>query len=292
MPCEDSRTAWRPANGGPLAFDLPRNGRGYTAIQVPCGTCILCQNEKARQWAVRITHEAQKYEENAFITLTYTDEKIPPHGSLDYRHLREMWDRLRAARRRAGKNPLRYYAVGEYGDKTLRPHYHACVFGDGFTEGRKILRAAPSTLWTSPELEHAWGHGQVSVGILNFATARYTASYVTKKLRSKQQYVRVDEETGELIPLEQPRAFMSRNIAKDWWKDNRHYVSAHDQVVIDGTEQKPPKAYDRWLLERSELALEMIKDRRRERAKPQSRIQTHARARNAHAHAKSKSKTF
>jgi len=295
MPCQEATPAWRPANGGPLHWSRPISGHAgvdYYKVYIPCGTCILCRNEQARQWAVRITHEAQQHKENSFITLTYEDEQLPQWGSLDYSHLREMWDRLRSARRRKALPRLRYYAVGEYGDQTLRPHYHACIFGEGFTEGRKILRTTPTTLWTSPELEEAWGHGQVSVGILNFATARYTASYVTKKLRAKQQYVRVDEETGELIPLEQPRAFMSRNIAKNWWGEFHHQVIAHDQVVINGETQKPPKAYDRWLFERSETASEIQKTVRIENSKSQTKEQTHARARNAHAHAENKSKTL
>jgi len=292
MPCADPIPAYRPAAGGPLQFNYPKDGRAYTPIQLPCGSCILCRQEQARQWAVRITHEAQLWEENSFLTLTYADANLPQYNSLNYEHLQMFWDRLRAHNRRKGEKSPRYYAVGEYGDKTMRPHYHACIFGEAFTEDRIFIRQTPSPLWTSPFLEKVWGLGQVSVGALNFATARYTASYITKKLRSKQKYVRVDEETGELIALEQPRSFMSRNIARDWWNTNRHYVSAHDQVVIDGATQKPPKAYDKWLGERSELALEMIKEERGEKAEKQTAEQNRARARNAHAHARSKSKSI
>jgi len=187
---------------------------------------------------------------------------------------------------------MRYYAVGEYGDESLRPHYHACVFGHSFTEGRIILRETPTLLWTTMPLERAWGLGNVSVGALNFKTARYTASYVTKKLRSKQQYVRVDEASGELIPLEQPRAYMSRNLGKKWWDTNYNFVTAHDKVVIDGRPQKPPKAYDRWLEKKSEIALELIKENRRKLSQSQSKEQNRARARSAHARAKQKKKSI
>jgi len=196
MPCAATITAYRPANGGPLQFNHPKDGRAYTPIQLPCGTCILCRQEHARQWAVRITHEAQQWEENSFLTLTYADEHLPLHNSLNYEHLQKFWDLLRSRNRRAGKDSPKYYAVGEYGDKSQRPHYHACVFGQAFLENRIIIRHTPTLLWTTTALNQAWGLGNVTVGALNFATARYTANYICKKLKAKQKYVRVDEETG------------------------------------------------------------------------------------------------
>lgn len=288
MACEQPRTAYQALSGGPISFSRPIHGQAgqdYLAYRIPCGICILCQEEKARQWAVRIHHEAHMNERNAFLTLTYNDENLPEHNSLRYEDLVLFWKRLR---KRYGK--LRYYACGEYGDQTQRPHYHACVFGLDFSDGRVIVRETPTILWTHPDLESIWGLGNVSVGALNFATARYTASYVTKKLREKQQYVRIDEETGELIPLEQPRGFMSRNIGRAWWDLYRHQVSAHDYVIIDGKRQKPPQAYDRWLGEKSEIAKEMIKQQRFNHAKEQTTEKTHARARSAHVRAKRKKK--
>lgn len=284
MPCADPIPAYRPGIGGPLKFQQPKDGRAYTPIHIPCGYCILCREEQARQWAVRITHEAQAHKENSFVTLTYSDEHLPEHRSLNYEHLQKFWKRLRKS-----LGTLRYYAVGEYGDKSLRPHYHAVIFGQAFTKNRIIIRTEPHLLWTSPTLENHWGLGTVSVGALTFQTARYTASYVTKKLRSKQQYVRIDETTGELVPLVQPRPFMSRNIAKNWWNQYGKYVEDHDFVVINGQRQKPPKAYDRWLTEKDKEKMEEIKKERMQHAKKQTSEQSHARAKNAHARVNQKS---
>lgn len=287
MPCEHQLTAYRPANGGPVKFNEPRDGRAYNKINLPCGQCILCRLEHARQWAVRITHEAQTHEQSSFITLTYDDEHLPQYSSLNYAHLRDFWKRLRYY---CGK--LRYYAVGEYGDTTNRPHYHACLFGHAFTKDRQILRTTPTMLWTNPQLTQAWGLGHVSVGALTFQTAQYTASYVTKKLNNKRRYVRIDEETGELIPLVQPRAFMSLRpaIGRTWLETYGRQVYDHDHVVINGRPQKPPKYYDRWLSEVDNTQLETIKEERRKNTVKLSEEETHARARNAHARAKSRAK--
>lgn len=291
MPCAAPVRGYRASIGGPIRFTLPNTNNTphtYTALDVPCGTCILCRQETARQWAVRITHEAQLHEENAFVTLTYNDAHLPQFASLQYSDLQKFWKRLR---KKVGN--LRYYAVGEYGDETNRPHYHACIFGHAFTEARTILRTTPSMLWTNELLQEAWGMGHVSVGALNFQTAQYTASYVTKKLHIHKQYVRLNPETGELIPLVQPRAFMSLNpaIGKNWLSKYGDSVYHHDRVVVNGTPQKPPKYYDQWLAAKDEKAIATIKERRKEQATTYTPEQNRARARNAHARARNKSKS-
>jgi len=259
----------------------------YTGLAIPCGYCELCREEQARQTAVRITHEATCHASNSFITLTYTNDHLPKYNSLDYRHLVTFWKRLR---KRYGK--LRYYAVGEYGDKTYRPHYHACLFGHDFTEGAIFTQREPYPLWVNVELNKIWGLGDVRVGALNFETARYTASYVLKKLRQKQRYRRVDPETGELIDVEQPRAFMSRNLGWEWWLTWGDRVRDHDNVIINGTEQKPPKAYDRWLLFWDEESAIKNKEARAKNIEPSTKEETHARARNARTRAERKSKSI
>jgi len=245
-------------------------------------------------------HESQSYADNSFITLTYDDKHLPPHNGLRYEDLVKFWKRLRKRVAKQAKTnrtvlpKLRYYAVGEYGDKNQRPHYHACIFGHAFLENRVLLRTAPTVLWTTAELAWCWGMGHVSVGDLNFATARYTAQYICKKLRAKQTYVRVDETTGELIALEQPRAFMSKNLGKEWWSRWHQQTIDHDHVVIGGIPQKPPKAYDRWLGEANPTIVEKIKEERRKKAIANASTleKTHARAQNAHARAKNKSKSI
>jgi len=292
MPCAAPMRAYKSATGRLVFFkstDKAYHAKEYTGLQVPCGHCELCREEQARQTAVRITHEATCHERNSFVTLTYRQQHIPQWGSLDYRHLETFWKRLRKQH-----GELRYYAVGEYGDRTFRPHYHACIFGHDFTESAIICQEVPHRLWINLELTRCWGLGDVKVGALTFETARYTASYVTKKLRSKQRYVRVDTDTGELVAVQQPQARMSRNLGKEWWTRWGHQLKDHDRVIINGTEQKPPKAYDRWLLETpgGEETLQAIKAKRQEQAKTQTREEARARAENARARVRRKSKSI
>lgn len=228
------------------------------------------------------------------MTLTYDQEHLPPNGGLRYRDLTLFWKRLR---KRYGK--LSYFAVGEYGDESLRPHYHACLFGHDFREEAIRIRTDPHPLWISLELTATWGHGHVAIGSLTFETARYTASYLQKKLAKNKRYVTTDQVTGELIPLEQPRSFMSRNLARSWWEQWGRQVTAHDYCIINARKQKPPKAYDRWLGEVNEERLIQIKETRvrklrdHERRKTREQLQhgKHARTLNAHARTERKSKS-
>lgn len=289
MPCVKPYRAYAPAIGGRVRIwkksDPEYWVEPYTGLTLPCGYCELCRTEQARQTAVRIIHEATLWAQNSFITATYDENSLPQHGSLNYSHLQKFWKRLR---KHIGE--LRYYAVGEYGDKTLRPHYHAIIFGHAFIHDRIITDTTPHMMWVSPTLNAIWGMGTVKIGAVSFETARYTASYVLKKLRAKQKYVRVDPETGELIPIVQPRAFMSRNLAKGWWDQWNRGVTDHDHVIVNGQPQKPPRAYDKWLKATNETKLTEIKNRRKEKAEPTTPEQMRARAENARARIALKSK--
>lgn len=125
--------------------------------------------------------EASQYKDNAFATLTYSDENLPECGSLVPRHLQLFMKRLR---RKLEPQQIRYFGVGEYGEHTERPHYHLALFGfpscqRGFTafsrEGRPCCVPCVS-------VQQEWPHGGISLGSLTPESAAYTAGYVTKKL--------------------------------------------------------------------------------------------------------------
>ena len=102
-----------------------------------------------------------------FVTLTY-DEKHVPRTVEGVPTLRKKafcnW-RANVARDVGG---FRYYAVGEYGDVSLRPHYHLAVFPSPGTDVNEILAK--------------WTKGFTSCTPLHGKRARYLARYTTKKL--------------------------------------------------------------------------------------------------------------
>lgn len=148
---------------------------GYQMI--PCGKCPGCRIDKANEWATRAVIEAQKWPKNAFLTLTYSNEYLPKNRTLIKADLQKFWKRLRKK-----ETNIRYIACGEYGPKTLRPHYHAIVFNywpkDAKQHSKNITK---DTLYTSEELQKIWGKGFVIIGQVNYKTAAYVARYVYKK---------------------------------------------------------------------------------------------------------------
>lgn len=135
-----------------------------SGIPFPCGQCLACRINRRRLWTHRLLLESYLHQDSCFITLTYADEYIPEGASLSKRHLQLFLKRLRKA---CGTQRLRYYAVGEYGTRTHRPHYHAIVYGLSLLDGEKVARA--------------WPYGLVHVAECNQHTIQYVAGYVTKK---------------------------------------------------------------------------------------------------------------
>lgn len=138
------------------------------SIPCPCGQCMPCRINRRRVWTLRILLESFLHSCNCFLTLTYAPEHIPAGGTLVPRDVQLFLKRLRKV---VAPATLRYFFVGEYGDDTERPHYHAALFGI-------------SPLSTHI-VQEAWGLGHVMLGDLTPQSARYVAGYVTKKMTSK-----------------------------------------------------------------------------------------------------------
>lgn len=89
---------------------------------------------------------------------------------------------MKKLRKNYGK-PLRYFAVGEYGEETERPHYHLALFGLG-TDGVGRLRNHGISYNSDPLVDRCWALGKTDVKDLVPETAAYLCGYVVKKLNS------------------------------------------------------------------------------------------------------------
>ena len=141
---------------------------------------MACRINKRREWAHRIELESYLHGDNCFATLTYSDEHLPPAGSLDPRHT-TLW--LKNFRKAVAPAKIRYYLVGEYGDETWRPHYHAALFGfPSCLRGRTRPDRKGSCCPPCDLVRSTWEKGLIELGPLNPDTAAYIAGYVTKKM--------------------------------------------------------------------------------------------------------------
>lgn len=185
-------------------------------IQVPCGHCAACQIRKRKDYAVRLSHEAMMAQCSCFITLTYDDDHIPttdwqklhshskqfdtgfgslPELTLIPSHVQKFMKRLRrhleyipkkGEKRDHVDGHIRYFAVGEYGSKTHRPHYHILIFGWSPSDKTLMKIHNGKPVYRSAQLEKLWKYGFSSVSDVNTFVAKYCARYVTKKFKRLQ----------------------------------------------------------------------------------------------------------
>lgn len=145
--------------------------------------------------------EAHQYTDNSFWTLTYRDASLPhlPRHSdnnlptLLPVHLKNFLKRLRTS---ISPRKVRFFAVGEYGDLTNRPHYHVILFNyppcrhlDG-TRLRPLAfdGTAPREMTASrccaacADIQKLWPHGHILGGRAEDEAMQYCAGYTVKKL--------------------------------------------------------------------------------------------------------------
>lgn len=134
--------------------------------------------------------EAQMHPSNVFVTLTYEDGSLPMSSrglaTLEPKHMQNWLKRLRKS---VEPTRLRFYAVGEYGDESWRPHYHAALFNFPACIRGVTFRRPGSTRadWANccsacHLVGETWGKGDVEVGVLEPSSAGYLAGYVSKKM--------------------------------------------------------------------------------------------------------------
>lgn len=243
MPCYHPIPARQDVPGGPVTLQ-PQLGTANLAL--PCGKCIGCRTARATQWANRCSHEASLWEHNVFLTLTYADENLPPEGHLQPAHFRNFLKRLRIHAHRDGgslnrdrRSSIRFFACGEYGSTTQRPHYHALLFNCGFRDTSRVGKE----LYESELLTRLWPHGQHKLGEATPAAANYIAQYSLKKQSGN---------TGEIDPdgVWRPAPFLRMSlrpaIGNEWLK-KYHSDLEMGYLVANAKRTEIPRYYHKKL---------------------------------------------
>lgn len=161
-------------------------------VPVPCGKCPNCKKRRVDEWVFRMMEEDKISSSSYFITLTYNTDTVPisKNGfmTLSKKDYQDYMKRLR----KLNKTTLKYYAVGEYGTKNKRPHYHAIIFN--IEDKETIFKA-----WQNK--------GTVHVGQVSGDSIAYTMKYIDK-ITNKKQHARDDRQPE--FPL------MSKGIGKNY----------------------------------------------------------------------------
>lgn len=208
----------------PISIKDPRGQKASTRINVPCGKCGACRHNRRSDWTFRLKQELKVAKSCFFLTLTYEDCNLPTteHGevTLCKKDFQLFMKRLRKENLKNNDLPLRYYAVGEYGTKTNRPHYHAILFN-----------LHPKTLF---KLDQIWLHGYTQADPINDARIHYVTKYHVNATKGKDD-------------IENEFALMSRNpgIGSNYIDKNKnmHRNALQFHVTNDGYIQNMPRYY-------------------------------------------------
>nr|QJB18822.1 MAG: replication initiator protein [Microvirus sp.] len=229
----------------PINIANPKGNSNKDRLTVPCGKCLECLQKKRADWSFRINQELKKSKSALFITFTYSDEKLPKDGNLNKRHFQLFMKSLRRKNEIMVQSqetnynvseslkspPIKYYAVGEYGTLTLRPHYHAIIFN--------ISQAIAN------ELQNLWEYGMIHIGKVSTASIHYTTKYMITKQNDKNMAVK-------------SFALISKGLGISYLENHKNHIKNKTLMVrYNGYKQQMP----RYLQEKifSRLSLDTIK---------------------------------
>lgn len=231
MPCFHPVVAHERSSPGdydsPRSFSFRSSFRSDDVIKFPCGKCIGCRSDRARDWTYRCIMESVTCPPAYFVTLTYSDDEVPlaappsssspalsgssypvfdenghvvlvPENSSSPRFhysLRANDMRLFFMQVTKRLGPVRKLYAGEYGSRTLRPHYHAIIFGLEINDLQfHSYNDFSQPMFVSESLSRCWYNslthrirGNVLVAEASSSTMAYTAGYTLKKLGSSKR---------------------------------------------------------------------------------------------------------
>lgn len=259
MPCYGPLTAYYPkatSNDKRLVFRKDQSETGI-AIKIPCGRCAGCRLEHSRQWAVRCMHEKRMHTASCFVTLTYDDKHLPINRSLVKRDLQLFMKRLR----KLYPAGIRFFACGEYGEKTIRPHYHLLLLNSDFADKRLVKTGPEYNLYASATVSKLWPMGNHALGDVNFYSAAYVARYCMKKITGKNAAAHYNGREPEFI-------VMSRRpgIGTSYVQKYSSELYTHDNCIVNGMPSSLPRFYDNKyasLSDTCEARLNLLKIARR-----------------------------
>lgn len=194
-------------------------------ILAPCGQCPSCRAKRATSWSVRLAHEVAYHERSCFVTLTINDSHMPPNGSLEKKRLQKFFKRLRKS---LCDRKIKYYACGEYGEKSLRAHYHAIIFGLGIKD-KELIESA----WT----EDGEPIGIVDVGLCEIKSIHYVCGYVRKKMDGWKNY------EYKRLGFEPPFSLQSQGLGLRFAQDHYEHLLTNKTVRLNGLVTGLPRYY-------------------------------------------------
>ena len=254
-PMVASPTGEKTAKGKPVYrfHGLTKDGKlNPGEIVIPCGRCLGCRLDYSRKWADRMMLELETVKKAVFVTLTYSEDVVPlafdpDTGEAFGRTLRkkDCQDFIKRLRQHLPDVHVSYFLAGEYGPSTLRPHYHAIIYGISLEDLSDRKQTGKNDLgqpyFESKWFSDIWSFGRVVLSDVSYETCAYVARYVIKKAQSSAEY------TPEDIGLDPEFVLMSKNpaIGKRYLEEHPNALDFDNITVptLDGAKKIQVPAY-------------------------------------------------
>lgn len=208
-------------------------------FEVPCGQCLQCRINKRKEWSLRLLHQMSYMPNCVFLTLTYDDFNLLS-PSLNKTEFQLFMKRLR----KRHKVDIKYFACGEYGDKSYRKHFHAIIYGlplKTFLEDSKSTHRfmKKGFVYHSLQLPY-WSYGYAIITGVSEDTIGYVCGYVTKKLKGyKEKYAE--------LGLTPPFQLQSQGLGKSYALDNEERLKRELFCFFKGQKTPVPRYYRKIL---------------------------------------------
>lgn len=218
-------------------------------VLLPCGHCPSCLLAKRKEWMIRCTCEAKYHADNCFVTLTYDEDHCD--GKLHKEHLQDF---ILKIRNRGFK--VRYYACGEFGTRTNRPHYHAILFGflpDDLVKSHDS--DSGETIFTSDLVTSCWSYGLSVVQTFSPSAAGYVAGYTNKKVLDDRGWTMCSRRPG-----------IGYQYFDDHWKEIYERDLIQENFSDTMKCSSVSRYYDKLAEAHDHIDMEVVKQERQDRA--------------------------
>lgn len=249
--------------GEPIKFTRPKKARPgeYRKIKVACGKCIGCRLDHAKTWVARLVMEYETNPTSYFLTLTYDDDHL---NSMSLKK-KDFQDFIKRLRKRFNFLDIKYFATGEYGDKTFRPHFHCILFGlEVMSDMFNPVKYDSSGHFYSKLLNEIWSNGYVVFAATTPENIGYTARYTLKKVDR-------DHKLSD-FGLEDEKLLCSRGLGFNYFLEHFQSIIENDGFYYNGIKYNIPRYFMKKLEEYNSDIFKKIKEKREVISKIQNAI--------------------
>lgn len=195
-------------------------------VPVPCGDCLRCRIDTRNMWTWRICAELQSCD-GVFVTLTIDDDNLI--GNSVYK--KSIQDYHKRLRKNLKGRKIKFFSVSEYGEKSMRPHYHEILMN--------VSAGKPLTvdIGDIPVIQKSWPFGFIKVEPACKSNIRYVLKYLDKMMSVKEFKVKYPD-------LTPPFRLMSNGIGADWIRSHgKDLLNDRGQFYFDGSWRPLPRYY-------------------------------------------------